>query len=56
MEVGPGGDDVAVHGPVVVLAEGKAVGGVVVAAFGKGNQMCGCVQARQQRREEWIDE
>ena len=41
VEVGPGGDDVAVHGPVVVLAEGKAVGGVVVARLGKRNEVCG---------------
>ncbi len=27
-----GGDEVSVHGPVVVLAEGEAVGGVVVVA------------------------
>jgi hypothetical protein len=40
----------------VVFAEGETVGGVVVAAFGKGNQMCGCIQVRQLRREEWIDE
>lgn len=30
MEVGPWGDDVAIHGPVVILAEGEAVGGVAV--------------------------
>jgi hypothetical protein len=41
---------------VVVFAEGETVGGVVVAAFGKGNQVCGCVQARQHQREERIDE
>lgn len=34
-------DDVAVHGPMVVLAEGEAVGGVVVAGFGEGNEMGG---------------
>jgi hypothetical protein len=28
---------------------------VVVAAFGKGNQVRGCVQVRHPRREEWID-
>jgi hypothetical protein len=28
----------------VVFAEGETVGGVVVAAFGKRNQMCGCIQ------------
>ena len=39
-----GGDEVAFHRPVVVFAEGEAVGGVVVAACGKGNQMCGCIQ------------
>lgn len=41
MEVGPGGDDVAVHGPMVVLAEGKAVGGVVVAGLKKRNEVRG---------------
>ncbi len=41
MEVGPGGDDVAIHSPVVVLAEGEAVGGVVVARLGKRNEVCG---------------
>jgi len=41
VEVGPGGEDVAVHGPVVVLAEGEAVGGVIVAAFREGNEMGG---------------
>ena len=30
VEIRAGGDDVAIHGPVVVFAEGKAVGGVVV--------------------------
>ena len=35
------GDEVAVHGPVVVLAEGEAVGGVIVAGFGEGNEMGG---------------
>ncbi len=35
------GDEIAVHRPVVVFAEGETVGGVVVAAFGKRNQMCG---------------
>ena len=39
MEVGPRGDDVAIHGPVVVFAEGKAVGGVVVARLGKRNEV-----------------
>lgn len=41
MEVGPGGDDVAVHGPVVVFAEGEAVGGVVVAGLGKRDEVRG---------------
>ena len=50
------GDEVSVHRPVVVFAEGETVGGVVVAAFGKGNQVRGCVQVLHLRREEWIDE
>ena len=51
-----GGDEVAVHRPVVVFAEGETVGGVVVAACGKGNQVRGCIQVLHLRREEWIDE
>ena len=39
--VGARGDDVAIHRPVVVLAEGEAVGGVVVAGFGKWDEMGG---------------
>ena len=35
------GDEVAVHSPVVVLAEGEAVGGVVVAGLGKRNEVRG---------------
>ncbi len=38
VEIRAGGDDVAVHGPVVVFAEGEAVGGVVVAGFGALNR------------------
>ena len=41
MKVGPGGDDVAIHGPVVILAEGEAVGGVVVAGLGKRDEVRG---------------
>ena len=41
MEVGTGGDDVAIHGPMVVFAEGEAVGGVVVAGCGEGNEVGG---------------
>ena len=33
------GDDVAVHSPVVVLAEGEAVSGMVVSARREGNEM-----------------
>ena len=51
-----GGDEVAVHRPVVVFAEGETVGGVVVAAFGKGNQVRGCIQVLHLRREKRIDE
>jgi hypothetical protein len=40
----------------VVFAEGETVGGVVVAAFGKRNQMGRCVPVLHLRREEWIDE
>jgi hypothetical protein len=29
-------DEIPIHGPMVVLAKGEAVGGVVVLAFGKG--------------------
>ena len=39
-----GGDEVAVHRPVVVFA------------FGKGNQVRCCVQLLHLRRGEWIDE
>lgn len=41
MEVGAGGEDVAVHGPVVVFAEGEAVGGVVVPRGSEGNEVGG---------------
>lgn len=41
VEVWAGGEDVAVHGPVVVLAEGEAVGGVIVAAYREGNEVGG---------------
>ena len=34
-------DETPVHGPVVVLAEGEAVGGVVVEAIGKRDKVCG---------------
>ena len=37
MMVGAWGYQIAVHGPVVVLAEGEAIGGVVVATVGEGN-------------------
>ena len=35
------GDEVAVHGPVVVFAEGEAVGGVVVVGICEGNEVGG---------------
>lgn len=41
VEIRAGGDDVAVHGPVVVFAEGEAVGGVVVAGCSEGNEVRG---------------
>jgi len=45
MMVGAWGYQVAVHGPVVVLAEGEAVGRVVVATVGEGNEMCSVDEA-----------
>ena len=39
--VGSWGDEIPVHGPVVVLAEGEAVGGVVVVAFRKRDEVGG---------------
>ena len=39
--VGARSDEVSIHRPVVVLTEGEAVGGVVVAGFGEGNEMGG---------------
>jgi hypothetical protein len=39
--VGARGDEVPIHGPVVVLAKGEAVGGVVVAGFGEGDEVSG---------------
>ena len=41
VQVGAGGDEVAIHGPVVVFAEGEAVGRVVVAALGEGDEVGG---------------
>ncbi len=41
VEIRPRSDDVAVHGPVVVLAEGEAVGGVVVVGFRKRDEVGG---------------
>ena len=41
MVVGGRGDEVPIHGPVVVFAEGEAVGGVIVAGYGEGNEMGG---------------
>lgn len=37
--VGARGDEIPIHRPVVIFAESKAVGGVVVAGFGEGNEM-----------------
>ena len=41
MMIGAGRDEVSVHGPVMVFAKCEAVGGVVVAAFGKRNEVGG---------------
>ncbi len=38
-------DEIAIHGPVVVLAKGEAVGGVVVLALGKRDEMGGVNEA-----------
>ena len=43
--VGGRGDEVAVHGPVMVLAEGQTVGGVVVRGDIEGNEVCGVDEA-----------
>jgi hypothetical protein len=40
-QVRAGRDEVAVHGPVVVLAEGEAVGRVVVVGFREGDEVGG---------------
>ena len=39
--VGGRGDEIAIHGPVVVFAEGEAVGGVIVAGVGEGDEVGG---------------
>jgi hypothetical protein len=39
--VGARGDEVPIHRPVVILAEGEAIGGVVVVGFGEGDEMGG---------------
>ena len=39
------GDEVVVHGPVVIFAEGEAVGGVVVGGDIEGNEVCGVDEA-----------
>ena len=41
MEIGSGGDDVAVHGPVVVFAEGETIGRVVVVGFRERDEVGG---------------
>ena len=41
VEIRAGGDDVAIHGPVVVFAKGEAVGGVVVLALRKRDEVGG---------------
>ncbi len=38
-------DEVAVHGPVVIFAQGKAVGGVVVLALGEWDEVGGVYEA-----------
>ena len=45
MMIGARSDKIPVHGPVVVLAEGKAVGGVVVLALGKRDEVGGVDEA-----------
>ncbi len=45
MMIGARSDEIAVHGPVVVLAKSEAVGGVVVLAFGKRNEVGGVDEA-----------
>ena len=39
--IGSWGDEVAIHRPVVVFAEGEAVAGVVVLALGKRDEVGG---------------
>lgn len=41
MKIRTRGDDLAVHRPVVVLAEGQAVGGMVVAGLSEGDEVGG---------------
>ena len=43
--VGARSDEISVHRPVVVLAEGEAVGGVVVLALGKRDEVGGFDEA-----------
>ena len=45
MVIGGRGDEVAVHGPVVVLAEREAVGGMIVLTLCKGNEVGGVDEA-----------
>ena len=41
MEIRAGGDDVAIHGPVVIFAECETVGGVIIAGLGEWNEVGG---------------
>ena len=35
------GDEIPIHGPVVILAEGKTIGGVIVEAIREGHEVRG---------------
>ena len=48
--VGAKGDEIPIHRPVVVFAEGEAVGGVVVAGYGEGNEVGGRILGARLRR------
>lgn len=41
MMIGTRGDEISVHGPMVVFAKGEAIGGMVVTAFGERYEMGG---------------
>ena len=46
----PGSDDVAIHRPMVVLAQGETVGGVIVAGLRKGDEVGGVDEGDVVRR------